>query len=113
MDEICVRNSLSGVSSGISTYGAEDLDVADLRLLGSTVDDLRDPEADVLELLLGTLPGILFPWVWVRNEKLRFYRRLFRLVVKCSLHMEYATVLSVDETIVRVGIVISQAAWTR
>jgi len=48
MDETCVRNSLSGVSSGISTYGAEDLDVADLRLLGSAVVDFRDTEADVL-----------------------------------------------------------------
>lgn len=65
MDETCVRNSLSGVSSGISTYGAEDLDVADLRLLGSAVVDLRDPEADVLELLLETLPGIVFSWVQV------------------------------------------------
>ncbi len=60
MEEICVRSSLLGVSSGISTYGTEILDAVDAREFNVWTDDLCDIAAEVLEdRAVETRPGIM------------------------------------------------------
>jgi hypothetical protein len=58
---ICVRKAVSGVSSGISTYGVDMRDAVDARVeLGVCADALRETAVDDLaDLVADTLPGIV------------------------------------------------------
>jgi hypothetical protein len=58
--EIWARNSFSGVSSGTSIFGDENLEAVDPRKLRLWTDDLCETAADVREdLAVDTRPGIL------------------------------------------------------
>jgi hypothetical protein len=60
MDDTCVRNSFSGVSSGTSTYGEEIRDAVDAREFSVWTEDLWDTAADVRDdRAVDTRPGIL------------------------------------------------------
>jgi hypothetical protein len=60
MDEICVRSSFSGVSSGASMYGEEILDAVEAREFSVWMDDLWDTAAEVRDdRAVETRPGIL------------------------------------------------------
>ena len=60
IEEIWVRSSFSGVSSGASMHGEEILDAVDARVLCVWTEDLCDTAADVRDdRAVETLPGIL------------------------------------------------------
>jgi hypothetical protein len=60
IDEIWVRNSLSGLSSGTSPYGEESLEAVEARELSVCTEDLWDTAADVCaDLVVDTRLGIV------------------------------------------------------
>ena len=60
MEDTCVLNSFSGVSSGTSTYGEEIRDAVDAREFSVWMEDLWDTAADVRDdRAVDTRPGIL------------------------------------------------------
>jgi len=60
MEDIWVRSSLSGASSGISTYGVDILDEVEARELRVAAEDLCETAPEVREdLAVDTRAGIL------------------------------------------------------
>ena len=96
MEEICVRSSFSGVSSGVSRYGEEILDAVDAREFSVWTEDLWDTAAEVRdERAVETLPGILkaskgdvsyvASWVVVQGVMVVVVKSLRKLVVRFGL----------------------------
>jgi hypothetical protein len=74
MEDTCVLNSFSGVSSGTSTYGEEIRDAVDAREFSVWMEDLWDTAADVRDdRAVDTRPGIL-----------KFLNLVYRMGLVCN-----------------------------